>query len=118
MKVKIHKFEDCDFGFWRIQIGDYLYQKKLYEPLVEKKREVKKQEDCNLQDQHALGVLIFLAKNVANSFVNVKTTYHMIRALCNMYENLSTLNNMIPVFHLVNMKIKGGWFNHLDIDFD
>ena len=30
-KVKIEKFDGADFGFWKMHIEDYLYQKKLYQ---------------------------------------------------------------------------------------
>ncbi|GJX37099.1 hypothetical protein Tco_0250402 [Tanacetum coccineum] len=33
-KIKIDKFDGHDFGFWKMQIEDYLYQKKLHEPLM------------------------------------------------------------------------------------
>jgi len=33
-KVRIEKFDGSDFGFWKMQIEDYLYQKKLYLPLI------------------------------------------------------------------------------------
>nr|GEV07203.1 retrovirus-related Pol polyprotein from transposon TNT 1-94 [Tanacetum cinerariifolium] len=36
-KIKIDKFDCYDFGFYKIQIEDYLYQKKLQEPLAEAK---------------------------------------------------------------------------------
>ena len=36
-KVKIEKFDGADFGFWKMQIEDYLYQKKSYQPLLPKK---------------------------------------------------------------------------------
>ncbi|BBH08021.1 hypothetical protein Prudu_020102 [Prunus dulcis] len=39
-KMKIEKFDGADFGFWKMQIEDYLYQKKLYQPLSENKPEV------------------------------------------------------------------------------
>ena len=29
-KVKIEKFDGKDFSFWKIQIENYLYQKKLF----------------------------------------------------------------------------------------
>ena len=32
-KVKIEKFDGRDFKFWKMQIEDYLYQKKLYQSL-------------------------------------------------------------------------------------
>ncbi|KAE8705427.1 Endomembrane protein 70 protein family isoform 1 [Hibiscus syriacus] len=31
-KVKIEKFDGADFGFWKMQIEDFLYQKNLYQP--------------------------------------------------------------------------------------
>jgi len=33
-KVKIEKFDGKDFSFWKMQIEDYLYQKKLYSTLI------------------------------------------------------------------------------------
>ena len=33
-KVRIDKFTEKDFRFWKMQIEDYLYQKKLHEPLL------------------------------------------------------------------------------------
>ena len=33
----IEKFNDIDFGFWRMQIEDYLYRKKLHLPLLREK---------------------------------------------------------------------------------
>ena len=38
-KVKINKFEGHDFGFLKMQIQDYLYQKKLHLPSSEQKPE-------------------------------------------------------------------------------
>lgn len=35
-KVMIDKFDGHDFGFWKIQIEDYLYQKNLHEPFVQR----------------------------------------------------------------------------------
>ena len=36
-KVRIEKFDGSDFGIWKMQIEDYLYQKKLYLPLTGQK---------------------------------------------------------------------------------
>jgi len=49
-KVKIEKFEGTDFGFWKMLIEDYLYQKKLHQPLTEKKPDSMKDDEWNLQD--------------------------------------------------------------------
>ena len=44
-KVRIEKFDGKDFGFWNMHIEDYLYEKKLYEPLSRKKAEKMEQAD-------------------------------------------------------------------------
>ncbi|XP_034211167.1 peroxidase 42-like [Prunus dulcis] len=53
-KMKIEKFDGADFGFWKMQIEDYLYQKKLYQPLSENKPEGMNDEDWTLLDRQAL----------------------------------------------------------------
>ena len=37
--VKIEKFDGTNFGFWKMQIEDYLCQKKMYQPLSGNKPE-------------------------------------------------------------------------------
>ncbi|BBG95792.1 hypothetical protein Prudu_007647 [Prunus dulcis] len=65
-KMKIEKFDGADFGFWKMQIEDYLYQKKLYQPLSENKPEGMNDEDWTLLDRQALGVIrLTLSRNVA-----------------------------------------------------
>jgi len=44
-KVKIEKFDGRDLSFWKMQIKDYLYQKKLYQPLSGDKPDDMKQEE-------------------------------------------------------------------------
>ena len=44
-KVRIDKFDGKDFGFWKMQIEDYLYQEKLHEPLLGTMPPGMKQED-------------------------------------------------------------------------
>ncbi|GKD14538.1 hypothetical protein Tco_1198945, partial [Tanacetum coccineum] len=86
-KIKIEKFNGHDFGFWKMKIKDYLYQKKLHEPLAESKPTGMKFEDWALLDRQALGaVRLSLVKNVAYNVVNEKTTYGLLKALSNMYE--------------------------------
>ena len=41
----IEKFDGTDFGYWRMQIEDYLYGKKLHLPLLGKKIETMKDEN-------------------------------------------------------------------------
>ena len=73
-KVRIEKFDGIDFGFWKMQIEDYLYQKKLYAPLSGEKLVEMTDEDWALLDRQALGVIRFtLARNVAFNIVKEKT---------------------------------------------
>ncbi|KAH1241194.1 Retrovirus-related Pol polyprotein from transposon TNT 1-94 [Glycine max] len=74
-KVKIEKFNGRDFSFWKMQIKDYLYQKKLYQSLSGDKLDDMKQEEWNLLDRQALGMIrLTLAMNVGFNIVNEKTT--------------------------------------------
>ncbi|GKA99773.1 retrovirus-related pol polyprotein from transposon TNT 1-94 [Tanacetum coccineum] len=108
-KIKIDKFDGHDFGFGKMHIEYYLYQKKLYEPLAEAKPTGMKAEDRTLLDRQALGVVrLSLAKNVAYNIDNEKTTYGLFKALSNMYEKLSASNKVFLIRQLVNTKMKEG----------
>ncbi|GKE10207.1 hypothetical protein Tco_1413758, partial [Tanacetum coccineum] len=98
-----------DFGFWKMRIEDYLYQKKLHEPLSEIKPTGMKQEDWALLDRQALGVVrLSLAKNVAFIVVNEKTTFGLLKALSNMYKKPSASNKVFLIRQLVNTKMTQG----------
>ena len=47
----IEKFNGTDFGFWRMQIEDYLYGKKLHLPFLEEKSETIKVEEWAFLDK-------------------------------------------------------------------
>ncbi|KHN41558.1 Retrovirus-related Pol polyprotein from transposon TNT 1-94, partial [Glycine soja] len=105
-KVKIEKFDGRDFSFWKMQIEDYLYQKKLYQPLSGVKPEDMKQEEWNLLDRQALGVIrLTLAKNIAFNIVNEKTTAGLMKALSDMYEKPSAANKVYLMRRLFNLKM-------------
>jgi len=52
-KVKIGKFDGMNFSFWKMQIEDYLYQKKMYQPLSGNKLEDMKNKGWALLDRQA-----------------------------------------------------------------
>ncbi|KAL5559010.1 hypothetical protein UlMin_035221 [Ulmus minor] len=94
-KVKIEKFDGADFDFWKMQIEDYLYQKKLYQLLSETKPEGMKDEDWALLDRQALGVIrLMLSCNVAFNIAKEKTTAGLMAALSSMYEKPSASNKV------------------------
>ena len=47
----IKKFDGTDFGFWRMQIEDYLYGKKLHLPLLRSKLATMKDDEWALLDK-------------------------------------------------------------------
>lgn len=108
-KIKLEKFDGADFGFWKMQIEDYLYQKKLYEPLSETKPEGMKDEDWNLLDRQALGVIrLTLSRNVAFNIAKEKTTAGLMKALSNMYEKPSASNKVHLMRRLFNLRMTEG----------
>ena len=106
-KIKIDRFEGHNFGFWKMQIEDYLYLKKLHLPLSEKMPADMKKDEWDLLDRHALGIVrLSLEKNVAFNIVNENTTTGLIKALPNMYEKPSAANKVYLIRQLVNMKMR------------
>ena len=51
---RIEKFDGTKFGYWRMQIENYLYGEKLYLPLLGRKSDTMKDEEWNLLDRQVL----------------------------------------------------------------
>ncbi|KAL5548685.1 hypothetical protein UlMin_003916 [Ulmus minor] len=108
-KVKIEKFDGADFGFWKMQIEDYLYQKKLYQPLLGKQPEGMKDEDWALLDRQALEVILLtLSRNVAFNIAKENTTAGLMTALSNMYKKPSASNKVHLMRRLFNLRMAEG----------
>ena len=83
--IGIEKFDGSDFGFWKMQIEDYLYQKDLHEPLLGVKSDTMTTEQWKLKDRQALGLIrLTLSRNVAFNIIKEKTTLDLLKALSNM----------------------------------
>ncbi|RVW58198.1 Retrovirus-related Pol polyprotein from transposon TNT 1-94 [Vitis vinifera] len=54
---RIEKFDGTDFAYWRMQIEDYLYRRKLHMPLLGTKPKSMKAEEWALLDRQVLGVI-------------------------------------------------------------
>jgi acyl-activating enzyme 14 len=66
----IEKFDGTDFGYWKMQIEDYLYGKKLHLPLLGSKPENMQEEDWLLLDRQVLGIIrLSLSRRVAGYFL-------------------------------------------------
>uniref|UniRef100_A0A2N9IQA4 CCHC-type domain-containing protein n=1 Tax=Fagus sylvatica TaxID=28930 RepID=A0A2N9IQA4_FAGSY len=100
---RIEKFDGTDFGYWKIQIEDYLYRKKLHLPLLGKKPDKMEDAEWALLDRQVLGVIrLTLSRSVAHNVVKETTTMGLMTALFGMYEKPSANNR------LFNLKMAEG----------
>ena len=102
----IEKFGGTDFAYWRMQIKDYLYGRKLHLPLLGTKPEAMKAEEWALLDKQVLGVIrLTLSRSVAHNVVKEKTTADLMKALSGMYEKPSANNKIHLMKKLFNLKM-------------
>ena len=103
---RIEKIDGTDFTYWRMQIEDYLYGRKLHMPLLGTKPGVMKAEEWALLDRQVLGVIkLTLSRSVAYNVVKEKTTADMMKALSGMYEKSSVNNKVHLMKKLFNLKM-------------
>nr|CAN80991.1 hypothetical protein VITISV_021529 [Vitis vinifera] len=102
----IEKFDGTDFAYWRMQIEDYLYGRKLHLPFLGTKPESMKAEKWALLDKQVLGVIrLTLSRFVAHNVVKENTTSHMMKALSSMYEKSFANNKVHLMKKLFNLKM-------------
>ncbi|RVW87710.1 Retrovirus-related Pol polyprotein from transposon TNT 1-94 [Vitis vinifera] len=90
----IEKFDGTDFAYWRMQIEDYLYGRKLHLPLLGTKPESMKAEEWALLDRQVLGVIrLTLSRSVAHNVVKEKTTADLMKAL-SVAQHLNEFNTI------------------------
>ena len=102
----IEKFDSTDFAYWRMQIEDYHYGRKLHLPLLGTKPEAMKAEEWALLDRQVLGVIrLTLSRSVAHNVVKKKAITDLMKALSGMYEKPSTNNKVHLMKKLFNLKM-------------
>ena len=102
----IEKFDGTDFAYWRMQIEDYLYGRKLHLPLLGTKPEAMKAEKLALLDKQVLRVIrLTLSRSAAHNVVKEKTTEDLMKALSGMYEKLSENSKVHLMKKLFNLKM-------------
>ena len=102
----IEKFDGTDFANWRMQIEDYLYERKLHLPLLGTKPEVMKAEEWAFLDRQVLGVIrLILSMSIAHNVVKEKTIADLMKALSGMYEKPSANNKVHLMKKLFNLKM-------------
>lgn len=99
----IEKFDGSDYGFWRMQIEDYLYSKDLWKPLNDKPADMK-DDVWKVLDRKAMSaVRLSLSRNVAFHTAKETTTKGVLKVLADMFEKPSAANKvnlMRRLFHL------------------
>ncbi|RVW72813.1 Retrovirus-related Pol polyprotein from transposon TNT 1-94 [Vitis vinifera] len=102
----IEKFDGTYFAYWRMQIEDYLYGRKLHLPLLGTKPESMKLKEWTLLDRQVLGVIrLTLSRSVAHNIVKEKTTTDLMKALSGMYEKLFVNNKVHLMKKFFNSKM-------------
>jgi len=116
---KIEKFNGMNFSFWKMQMEDYLYQKDLYLPIVEKPKDMSNEEwvverkPRGMTDTHwmvldwkTLGAIrLSLSKSVAFNIKGQETATDLMKALLNLYEQPSVTRKVHLIKKLVNLKM-------------
>jgi acyl-activating enzyme 14 len=116
---KIEKFKGTNFSFWKMQMEDYLYQKDLYLPIVEKPKDMSDEEwvverkprgmtdaQWMVLDRKVLGAIrLSLSKSVAFNIKGQETTTDLMKALLNLYEQPSAARKVHLIKKLVNLKM-------------
>ncbi|PKI52712.1 hypothetical protein CRG98_026893 [Punica granatum] len=104
-KLVIEKFDGSDYGFWRIQIEDYLYGKDLWQPLEDKPIGMTDAE-WNVLDRKAMSVIrLSLSRSMAFHTAKEKTTKGILQVLADMYEKPSAVNKVHLMRRLFNLKM-------------
>lgn len=86
-KSRIERFDGSNFGFWKMQVEDYLYQIDLYLPLEGKQVKPTDMMDreWEILDCKALGAIrLSLTQTVAFNISKEKTTKDVLNALTRM----------------------------------
>ena len=82
---RIEKFDGTDFGFWRMQIKDYIYGEKLHLPLLGEKLATMKDKEWAFLDKQVLEVIrLTLSRSVAHNVVKENATSNLMKALSGM----------------------------------
>ena len=107
-KIAIEKFDGSNFGFWKMQIEDYLYGKDLWKPLKAKPEKMEP-EEWELLDRKAMSAIrLSLSKEVAYHTTAAKSTKEMMKILEDMYQKPSTANKVHLIRRLFNFRMQEG----------
>jgi len=94
-KIRIKRFYRSNFGYWKMQIEDFLRLKKLHKTLMRmKQKDMTNKEWEKLDGQTLSCVWLMLARNVTFNIMKENTTKGLMDTLTKMYENLNVTNKV------------------------
>ncbi|AEE77608.1 Pol-like polyprotein/retrotransposon [Arabidopsis thaliana] len=100
------KVDGTSYSFCRMKIEDYLYGKKLHQPLG-KKVETMSQDDWNILYRQVLDVIrLTISKNIAHNVAKEKSPDGLMKVLSDIYKKPSTNNTVIS--HEETISIEDG----------
>ena len=92
-------------------MGDYLYQRDLYQPLIGKAKKLTSMTDTewDILDKKALGTIrLCLAASVVFNISKETKTEGLMSTLAKLYEKPLASNKVFLMKHLFNMKMSEG----------
>jgi hypothetical protein len=112
-KIGTEKFDGKDFGYWKMQIEEYIYGRKLNLPLDLLGEQPDSMEDDQWQwallDRQVLGVVqLTLSRSVEHNVVKEKTTTGLMATLSDMYQKPSANNKVHIMKKLFSLKMEKG----------
>lgn len=103
----IKLFDGTNFEYWNMQIEDYLYGRKLHQPLIGEQPNNMDDDQCALLDRQVLGVIrLTLSRSVTQNIVKEKTTVGLMATLSSMYRKSSANNKVHLMMKLFNLKMR------------
>ena len=114
--IRIDRFDGTNFGYWKMQMEDHLYQRDLYLPLGEMPKDHDKAA-WDLLDRKALGeIRTTLSRTLAFNIKGHTTTRGLMAALSDMYEQPSAANKVHLIKKLFNLKMpeNGNFKEHMN----
>ena len=106
---KIVKFDGTNYQWWRIQIEDELYERKLHLPLVDERPDDMTEKEWALLDRRALAVVRkALTQAVAFNVGKDTTVKGLLDALQGVYEKSSASNRLFLIKRLVYLRMTEG----------
>lgn len=108
-RINIENFNGTNFEVWKLKVEDMLVDRYLWIIVSSNKPLGMKQEDWDLADQNARGLIrLSLADSVMLNVREVKTAHSLRKKLGDIYQGKSLVNKLFLRKKLYSLKMDGG----------